>query len=221
MIIRKDGLKWSLRTGTDDGLAVLDEHEPQIFDFFAKHLPRDGVFVDVGAHVGRYAVRMAQKCAFVVAVEPGIVQREALTLNFVNNGMTNFVIYPVAAWERSEILKFSPPPEGYHNGRRRVTSEGEEIQALPLDALLEEYTRVDVIKIDIEGAEGRALEGLRSTLRRCKPKLIIELHDNVHEETGTAIRDHVERVLTEEGYEFNVTFNQGIIGYMEAVPRAQ
>jgi methyltransferase FkbM-like protein len=53
----------------------------------------------------------------------------------------------------------------------------ETVPVHPLDRIVAEHglARVDVVKIDVEGAELRVLRGLASTIERWRPKLLIEL----------------------------------------------
>jgi len=69
-----------------------------------------------------------------------------------------------------------------------------EVHAKPLDIILKELNvpRVDLIKIDVEGAEYETLKGSIETLRRFSPKLIVEVfRNNVN---------IVEEILYELGY---------------------
>ena len=48
------------------------------------------------------------------------------------------------------------------------------IEAFPLDEVLKECSRIDIIKMDIEGAEGRAWMGMKEIVQRFKPEIILE-----------------------------------------------
>jgi hypothetical protein len=45
-----------------------------------------------------------------------------------------------------------------------------------LDDVLRDEARIDLIKMDIEGAEGRALQGMHRVIQRCAPMIVTELH---------------------------------------------
>src|SRR5205823_185686 len=58
----------------------------------------------------------------------------------------------------------------------RVVAGDGTVDGRPLDAVLGGITP-DLVKLDVEGADLRALRGMAGTLARCRPKLLIERHD--------------------------------------------
>ena len=55
----------------------------------------------------------------------------------------------------------------------RIGPGGETVQMISLDSL--QLSDVSVMKIDVEGAEDRVIEGARETIQSCKPTIIIEI----------------------------------------------
>src|SRR5207244_2913504 len=82
-----------------------------------------------------------------------------------------------------------------------VGGEPVSVRVRPLDAFLDEAgaSRVDLIKIDVEGAEMMVLRGAKQTLQRHRPAIIIELIEELLESMGTS-SDEVSRFLAELGY---------------------
>src|SRR5262249_44345404 len=70
----------------------------------------------------------------------------------------------------------------------------------PVKAHLELCGRLDLVKIDVEGADIRALRGMRKILNKYRPKLLIECHDIY----GYYTREELEQTLTELGYTYDV-----------------
>ena len=138
------------------------------------------VFVDVGANIGYFTVL----AGMLVGPEGRVVGVEAhphvagiLRRNVVMNGLQRHVdTYHRAAWSEPTTLEFHL--RVHYSASSSVSSAGEaglaslhdveevvQVQAVPLDELLAEVPRVDVMKIDVEGAEVRVVQGLERTLR--------------------------------------------------------
>jgi len=145
------------------------------------------VFVDVGANVGYFTLLGAQLVGpggRVVAVEahPGLA--ELLRRNVIMNGLYGYVTtWHRAAWSSTtsvqlhQRLNFSGASSvgaigSEALGRLGDSEEMVEVQAVPLDDLLEGLPPVDVLKMDIEGAELQAFAGLSRTLE-ASPKISV------------------------------------------------
>ena len=153
--------------------------ETHVTDWLQKTLRSGQMFVDVGANVGYFTLLGGQLVGprgRVVAVEahPGLA--ELLRRNVVLNGLYGYVTtWHRAAWSSAtslqlhQRLNFSGASSVGAIGQEALdrlgdTEEMIEVQAVPLDDLLEGLPPVDVLKMDIEGAELQALTGLSRTL---------------------------------------------------------
>jgi FkbM family methyltransferase len=196
-----DHLQWVDRgPHTDDTLGP-DNHEPGLAELLWDLLPDGGVFCDVGAHVGRYAVRLAAKAARVYAVEAMPGTARVLAENVVLNGLANVDVIQAALWSEPVRLAFADPMGQTDGGSNRGVPAEHGIQARTLDSL--NLGRVDLIKIDVEGAEGHVLRGGRDLLVAWHPTLLVEMHDRLY---GREIR---EMVFTEIGrchYDWDVGY---------------
>ncbi len=146
--------------------------------------PRDGdVFIDVGGYIGSYAILAARAvgpAGRVVILEPEPTNRRQLERNLLLNGITNCQIVPQAAWSGSGSV-------GWHQDHEPVWHRVENgqndqaVDAVSIDDLVSRFSlsRVDWIKMDIEGAEVDALKGAEATLRRFHPQLFIEVHETL------------------------------------------
>ena len=177
-------------------LAILSEKfESWAWDYMK--VPKDGVFIDVGAHVGRYTIPIAKflNKGIVVAVEAAPENYAALIKNVKLNELNNILVFNVAAWrEEDELtLHFSE-----YSGRHTVKGSsnlGYRVLARPIDAIIAEYgiKRVDLVKIDVEGAEVEVLEGMKGSIEKFKPNLLIEV--------SWANAESVYKFLKEMNYE--------------------
>jgi FkbM family methyltransferase len=143
-----------------------------------------GGYLDVGANFGNHAFFLAPHATEVHAVEPWppAVQRfraiEAL------NDQPHVHLHEVGYSNEAGSLPFYPPPEGSFvvgTFAEDFAVEGSEPIQLPLvvpDEHLEEVGagRFGLIKVDIEGYERLALEGMQRTLERDRPVVMFELN---------------------------------------------
>ena len=137
-----------------------------------------GVFVDVGAHVGHWTVRLAGQAAKVIAVEPDTATVGVLIENCLLNGLSNVTVVEAAAWDSDEPLRLEDPLGHQISGTNRTLPDDTgTVRGRKLDDILADEDEIRLIKIDVEGADLHALRGLRETLARCKPSMIVERHD--------------------------------------------
>ena len=134
------------------------------------------VVVDGGAFIGSFAVVAAKLVGpggRVVAFEPDSVSRERLCSNLELNGLGNVTVVGKALWDTDERLRFS---DSHYAGAAIVTGGGGvEVEAVSLDAELArlDIPTVDFIKMDVEGAELRAVEGCQRLMATCRPAFAI------------------------------------------------
>jgi FkbM family methyltransferase len=200
-----DGLRWIQRGGhTDDWIAV--NHEDSLAPVLDGLLPDGGVFLDVGAHVGRWALRLARKASRVVAVEPNPATAAVLRAHIALNDVRNVDVIEMAAWDCETRLGLSDPQDKVTGGSTSVVEGGDTVQARPLDAVLGDVTP-DLVKMDVEGADLHALRGMQEMLARARPTLFIEDHSIY----GYYDRTDLETALHEAGYNWRL-----VHGYQSA-----
>lgn len=203
-VIREaDGLLWLDRGAqTGDALGFAD-HEAQNGRILDSLLPEGGVFLDVGAHVGHWALRLARKASRVIAVEANPATAATLRRHIAMNGITNIKVVEQAAWDKDEALVMSDPTGQAEGGSARVLpADGQQAEAhgKRLDEVLEWEDRIDLVKLDVEGADLHALRGMKDLLDRTRPVLFVECHDVY----GYYKREDLEQTLTELGYTWEV-----------------
>lgn len=179
MKIRIDGVIYAVRNFED--LTVLNpDFEPFMNAWFRPK--RGDVFVDIGSHVGKYTVQVAKIVGaegLDVALEPHPETFKALRNNIELNDLQNVIARNTAAWNRSGKLNFCFGGSASEFSAHGKPGKGTiEVEAKTVDELLIhdlKLQRVDWIKIDVEKAETEVLEGLKTTLKKLKPKLFIEV----------------------------------------------
>jgi FkbM family methyltransferase len=172
------------RSDPDIGGVIARDHsyEPQVSRCLRTILREGSVFVDVGANIGYFSLLAASLVAEhgrVIAVEARADNVELLRRSALDNGFAQIEIHTCAAAERSGELIFYASGSAHSNGRvvREVeawSSGLPRVRAAALDELLRDVPRIDAVKLDIEGSEPRALEGMRELVRRHRPVLLTE-----------------------------------------------
>lgn len=157
--------------------------EKDVWDYLKVN--KGDVFVDIGAHIGGYTIRIAiavREDGKVLAIEADPVNYEFLKKNILLNNIKNVIAIRCAAYNSRGQVRFN---FGYSSWHGSVYGKGEfgytYVEAFPVDELLAYYELApDWIKIDVEGAEYEVLEGLKGTLMKISPKLVIEVsHQNL------------------------------------------
>lgn len=211
-----EGLKLNLVLGNDQSrcLFVCGSFEPNEFAFLQKALARDAVFIDIGANEGFYTVFAAHlvgPLGRVIAVEPSPREHARLACNIAINRLSNVSLVKrgLGARKGKALLHIADPE---HNGQNTLGDFGHSgvtavdhvaIDLTDLDSLTQEQVlgKVDVIKMDVEGAEFEVIKGGLKTLERHKPTLLFELFEEALRKQGTS-SEAVLAQLAELGYSF-------------------
>jgi FkbM family methyltransferase len=139
-------------------------------------------FVDGGAHVGHYTLLAAKRVGpegRVVAFEPEPRNRERLERNVALNDFSQVAVLPFALFDREGEVAFARAPEG-DTGTGAISANGaiDAVNTVRLDDIFarEGIERLDVLKLDIEGAEAPALAGAAGLLERARPAVLFEVN---------------------------------------------
>ena len=187
-------------------------YEAEELNIIQRYFQAGGIFVDIGANVGNHTVFAAKilsaKKVIPFELHPDAV--EVLTANIALNCCqtvdTSYLGYGVS----SSPDKLLPKRAGYGNNlagvrfERRGGNQG--FPTISGDAALKDQW-VDFIKIDIEGMEIEALESLENTIKRCRPKIFIEV-DNKNDDIFHSWRHHHKYTISERyrRYKWNVNY---------------
>lgn len=219
--IEHAGLKWVLGDSVDHGDRLGPVHEETVEDKVLELLPAGGVMLDVGAHVGHYALRAAARAAAVIAIECNPATAARLQENLKINEITNVAVHQVAAWDKVERLRMDSRDGFERSGDTRVSpDEDGTVTGMPLDRILKtdrrlrEHGRLDLVKLDVEGADLHALRGMEQTLAKYRPVMVIEDH-SVY---GCYERSELEALLAELGYSMSELAMYGCAPYLLARP---
>jgi FkbM family methyltransferase len=164
-------------------LYLLVEHEWMEHMNPKEQVKQGDVVLDCGAHVGVFAKRALRNgAARVLAIEPAPLNLECLKRNLsaeIQSGRV--IISPKGAWDSHGKLrlKMSKRNSGNNSLVYDLDRQGEsDIEVTTIDEMVAEakLTKVDYIKLDIEGAERRALRGGAKTITAHRPILALEFY---------------------------------------------
>jgi len=170
-------------------------YEPETRRVFEEIVRPGMTVVDIGANIGYYsllAAKLVGDRGKVYAFEPDPAYYTLLKKNTAINRL-NGIIEPfniaIGDREKKSILYLGQSTGTSFFKIKDITGQKVNVDVLPLDRFFAEknWPRVDVIKIDIEGAEKIALEGMHDLIKR-NPwlKVIIELNSAFLEIAGTS-----------------------------------
>ncbi len=156
--------------------------EPEIQQALLKYLKKGDVVYDVGANVGFYSVLSAHIVGpegHVYAFEPFSESAATARHNLALNGFTNATVIEeaVADVTGTEWFEMDTSPVTFKLGEDRG-DKGMNVPVTTIDDFLEcrDVRPPDFIKLDVEGAEKRALLGLKATLGSHHPTVLCEVH---------------------------------------------
>ncbi len=162
------------------GQLALGVYEKTEVDLFRKTVPSGATVVDIGAHIGYYTVIGAHRVGStgrVFSFEPEPHNFSFLEKNIAHNTLAHVVAIPIGLADVSgeRTLYVNATNKGHHSfGDDTHAGEKTLIPLDTLDHALAAYGSpvVDIIKMDIEGAEPLALKGMHETIAR-SPHLIL------------------------------------------------
>lgn len=168
-------------------------HEFREFVFLHRYLKRDMVFIDIGANLGEYSLFAAKRLSQgkVLSFEPLSTIRMALEHNIKLNNFKNIEVYPFGLSSQEETLAIYEI-EDVHEGLATFfpgDNPGKSTMLVKLKKLDDvvsglQLNRIDLIKIDIEGAELKALQGCLSVISLFRPVFLIEINELTYKKAG-------------------------------------
>ncbi|QQE10726.1 FkbM family methyltransferase [Planctomycetota bacterium] len=171
--------------------------------------------LDIGANIGMLtllASHLAGNEGIVHAIEPNQNCCDRITRQLLKNKIKNVQLHHLALSDTSGSaeLKIAPQHAGFgtlsdlSEGDRHAFSESEHIQTIQGDELVfadsDHAKPISLIKMDIEGYEVKALQGLMQTLKEHRPALVTEVNPYCLHRADTSPAELFE-LLNELGYD--------------------
>jgi FkbM family methyltransferase len=197
----------SPRVHTSDRRAV----EAMVMDEWChNYVPRPGdVVIDVGAGIGEETVLFSRLVGLggrVISIEAHPTTCESLRRTVSRNGLSNVTVVHCAVSDAPGTVTIGDSP-AHHLNSIMVAQEGIAVPARTLDDVVRScgVSRVDFLKMNIEGAERLAIKGMADVIRNTR-FTCIACHDFVADRTGddaTRSRADVTAFLVGNGYELH------------------
>ncbi len=156
-------------------------YEPHVTEVFKSHLKAGMSVIDIGANIGYFtmlAASLVGKSGQVIAFEPNSDNVKLLELSRRDNDFANVHVLQSAAGRETGLLVLNT---SVTNGTTSQLSDDSLslldstiVQCLKVDDFVRGDQTIDLIKVDVEGAEYNALLGAERTILRCKPLITSE-----------------------------------------------
>ncbi len=195
-------------SATERGALFNPDYNLEELDFLRAHSPKGGVFVDIGANVGTYALALARHVGAngkVIAIEPHPVTHARLKFNCEASGATQVKLVAAAAGPADGELLIET--DGDNLGASHIVTgqpagNAFKVPALRLQRILDEagVSQVDALKIDVEGFEDRVLSGFFAEAPASLwPRAVVIEHLSRNEWLADCIADMRARGYAETG----------------------
>lgn len=186
------GLKFDLRPDYDtDEIVVREIFEENVYEVHDTRFNLGGVTIDIGANIGTFSVLAAYYGSEVYAIEPEPNNLEALKINVELNSMSDKIHicpYAISDYKGTAVISDS-------GGGSTIKDDGiygAEVEVMSLDNFFDLYhiNEVDVLKVDVEGAELEIIIGAsKETLNKCK---FITMEFDIR--SGSSMGDMVQKL---------------------------
>lgn len=162
----------------------LSEQENKIYGVGQQAVKAGDIVLDCGANVGVYVREALNSGAkTVIAIEPAPENIECLRRNFETDvAAGRVIIYAKGVWDKDDFLTINVAPDNTAADsfviQPKGSRKGAKLPLTTIDNLVAELKlpRVDYIKMDIEGAEQRAIIGATETIRKFHPRLSLSAY---------------------------------------------
>jgi FkbM family methyltransferase len=162
-------------------------HEIQLLGDLADALRAQGRpvnFFDVGANIGHHTFYMSQHADRVFSFEPFAVVRDEMQRKLKHAGVGNVTVFPVALGDRDESGTYTPPT-GANQGTGTLGAllpDNASTDTIPVAVMrgdgffqANDLPSISLLKMDVEGYELKVLEGLKETIWRDRPPMLMEV----------------------------------------------
>jgi len=194
-----------LRSSVGRSILVKGQFDYGVWRVIEKWLKPGGVFVDVGANVGYYSMLASSAVGNTGAVHAFEIDPRPLRC-LLRNAKTckngNIIIYEIAVSDDDAGGYLQAGKDCGHSSLR-INGDGKKVATTTLGQWADtcnNLVRIDVIKLDIEGGEERALLGARDLIANYRPKIICEALDSGNDQNQIPGQKRLVKLLQSMNY---------------------
>lgn len=199
---------------------LLNSYEPEVVSVFHNHIKPGMTVIDVGANIGFYSILSATLVGTsgrVLAVEPNMANVRLLEASRRLNGFKNIEVAPVAAAIKTGVLVLhageSNGTTSQPKGVDDVLGATQLVPCVSVDSLLSEGHEAHFVKVDVEGSEPLAIQGMRRLIERCKPFIVSEFSPESLPSFSNCNGTEYLNLLVSMGYSLGIVERDGIVDY--------
>ena len=221
--VRRGGVRWrlDLEEGIDFSIYLLGAFERSTVATLRELVKAGDVVLDIGANIGAHTLGLAknvgaagkvyafepadfafQKLLRNLALNPELQKRTKAAQVMLGSGPEKPPNGVYASWPLEKVDSVHPKHRG-----RFVSTEGAVVDTLDGFVAREKVSRINLIKMDVDGHELPVLQGGRSVLREHRPVIVMEMSPYVHAEEQNSFAAVIE-VLKEFRYKIEDARNR-------------
>jgi FkbM family methyltransferase len=184
---------------------IADDLQRTMPGYIAKRdIKKGDVVIDGGAYVGEFALYAAKASGdtgqvIVFELDPIIFKK--LKANVILNDLRNVILIEKGLWSKEDLLKFSGGTQGGNlfSNRLDCNTSTHEVFVTTIDVELEKLgiSKVDFIKLDLEGSEIEVLKAAKKTLLNNDAHIVVASY---HVVNGQKTHIEIENIFREFGY---------------------
>ena len=177
------------------GIYIYRENYEPLLKYSYKLIKENDVVLDIGANQGIYSIAFSKLTGpqgKVIAIEPFAEMNEILKKNIITNSLNNIKIFQCVVSDNVgyEFLDTSKGIVSSSIVKKFSDKNVLKIKSITIDDVAKGYTNISLIKLDIEGAELKALNGAKETLDKWRPTLSVEIDQDTFDEINNFLKGY-------------------------------
>jgi FkbM family methyltransferase len=203
-------------------------YEKEYLEYFYSILGEDDIIIDIGANIGIFSILASKKVksGLIFSFEPVGINYKRMLRNIEVNSIQNIKTFNLGLSNQNETLDINVPKQDpgestlspktctklFLKNDQKISIE--KAKFILFDQFFEEHMlkKVDIIKIDVEGAEYKVLKGMKNTLISHNPIVFIELIPSLIENVEGNIDKLIDLLIK---YDFKVIYSLELKEKME------
>lgn len=222
-VIYRDSIRLTinLEDWIQQQIYFLGDYEKNEIDYLYSNLKKGNVFIDIGGNIGLFSLNASK----IVGNEGKVIAFEAFTPNYnqfknhiSSNHFQNITLEHLAIADEKSFIEIlyndTYNNVGMASSFLQEYTAKERVESISLDEYVKQknISKIDLIKIDIEGGEYAALKGMNEILTHYQPNILIEIN-NIALKSSNRSEEELVSLLTEKGYRKTKIISQNESSY--------